>query len=210
MWSFQILSSPSCGVPVVSLCRASTYRQWKAFIAVWQRAQMLPVHLIWRKMCRGEDMKHRRFSASARARWELMMTGAVRGKHFQVFVPDQDCFSHGASKRSEDESSRQSGGCSQRYSTKCISCWCTDCSSSGNYVTVMLFLSHPKRSQRGLTLLSLVNNFDGPARWNSPLVPQKDRTNQLSYHMFSTKLRATLGQLCSGSRPRSNPGKTEK
>lgn len=61
---------------------------------------------------RHEDMKHWRFSASVWTLWELMMTGAVRGKHFQVFVPDQGCFSHGASKRSKDESSRQLDGCS--------------------------------------------------------------------------------------------------
>lgn len=149
---------------------------------------MLPVHLIWRKMCRGEDMKHWRFSASVWTLWELMMTGAVRGKHFQVFVPDQGCFSHGASKRSKDESSRQTAVLKVTWQSASavdvLTAVPVVIMSQSHAVSEPVTLCHPKRSQRGLTLLSLVNNFDGPARWNSPLVPQKDRTNQLNYHVF--------------------------
>lgn len=46
-------------------------------------------------------------------------------------------------------------------------------------------------------------------RHNVQLVAQKERVNKQSNHMFSTKtkLRATLNQYHSGSRPRPNPGK---
>lgn len=157
---------------------------------------MLPVpdksharHLIWRKMCGGEDMKHWRFSASAFQNWRQGALIHSREENKSNFLTQWRLLFTQSIKVSMTRRVifPQQSNCSSLHNSKVTHCVSTDfknCFMREVPVVIMSSVSwcywalplkldktwtveaceatlcHPEREYHYISFLSLVNNFD--------------------------------------------------